>query len=121
MEGSIKQKVVDKIKLVKLPKTSTSIHRYDDFDRELTKLLGSSAKKNDGIVAHIKGWAKRLENQNNVLMDEYIQALRADLVERRRYLRYRVYTALGIASVILITGFLAQKFGIPLPMLRITP
>lgn len=43
----------------------------------------------------------------------------ADMKERIRYLVFRVLTAVGIAAVVLGTGYLAQCWGIPLPLLRV--
>mgnify|MGYP000485748916 FL=1 len=43
----------------------------------------------------------------------------ADLIERKRYLLFRILTATGIAAVILLTGYLAQKLNIPLPLLKL--
>lgn len=42
----------------------------------------------------------------------------ADLQERIRYLFFRILTAIGIAAVILGTAYLANRWDIPLPLLR---
>ena len=47
------------------------------------------------------------------------QTTRADIETKIRYLIFRILTAIGIAAVILGTGYIAHKLGIPLPLLRI--
>lgn len=59
-----------------------------------------------------------LLNRYEKLINERKQDAYADLVERFRYLLFRILTAVGIAIVILGTGYLAHKWGIPLPFLR---
>ena len=43
----------------------------------------------------------------------------ADLREKIRFLLFRMALALGIAAVILLTGYLAKALEIPLPLLRL--
>jgi hypothetical protein len=51
--------------------------------------------------------------------DAYAQDKKADLVDRLRYLVFRIATAIGIAAVILTTGYLAHRWNIPLTLLRV--
>lgn len=43
----------------------------------------------------------------------------ADLREKFRFLAFRMLLAVGIATVVLLTGYLAKVLEIPLPMLRL--
>ena len=58
-------------------------------------------------------------NQRNHLANERKQETWADLFDRASSLAFRMLTALGIAAVVLLTGYLAQTWRIPLPMLRL--
>ena len=115
---SIKEKLLERIKEIKLHHHISIVHNYDSFQKVLENNVGKGKLKS-GNYKDILAWAKRMENENNALKNEYDQALKADLIERRRFLRYRIYTAVGIAAVLLITGYLAQRWNIPLPLLRI--
>jgi hypothetical protein len=48
--------------------------------------------------------------------DSNDEILRIDLKEKKRYLVFRILTAIGIAGVVLGTAFIANKYGIPLPL-----
>ncbi len=54
------------------------------------------------------------------LYDDTIQKrkeiLNIDLQERIRFLVFRIATAIGIAGVVLLTAYIAHKYGIPLPL-----
>ncbi|WP_316365370.1 hypothetical protein [Candidatus Thiodiazotropha sp. CDECU1] len=52
------------------------------------------------------------------LVDERRQEAKADMVERIRYLIFRILTAIGIAVVVMWTYYLAGEWGIELPMTR---
>jgi hypothetical protein len=45
----------------------------------------------------------------------------ADSVDRLKLLLYRVATTMCIAAVVLGTSYLAHRWGIPLPLLRLAP
>lgn len=53
------------------------------------------------------------------LIDTRRQDSWADYHERLRYLLFRILTAVGIAAVVLGTGYLAKCWNIPLPLLRV--
>ena len=42
-----------------------------------------------------------------------------DLIDRYRFLLFRLLTAIGFAIILLATGYLAKIWEIPLPLLRI--
>jgi len=62
---------------------------------------------------------ERMHEEHAHLINVRKQEIYSDLVERFRLLLFRVLTAIGIATVVLCTGYFANKFGIPLPLLRI--
>ncbi|MCX2973013.1 hypothetical protein EYC87_05365 [Halieaceae bacterium IMCC8485] len=49
-------------------------------------------------------------------MDEYTQLARADTLERRRYLGYRMATGIGLAAILLGTYWLGNFWEIPMPL-----
>lgn len=53
-------------------------------------------------------------------LNEKLQQERADTWQIIKFLTFRILTALSIAGVILLTGYLAQKYNIPLPLLRLS-
>ncbi|MEW7973859.1 MAG: hypothetical protein AB2821_10295 [Candidatus Thiodiazotropha endolucinida] len=57
-------------------------------------------------------------NAYQILVDERRQEAKADMVERIRYLLFRMLTAIGIAAVVMGTYYLAGEWGIELPMAR---
>ena len=65
------------------------------------------------------GSYNRIAEEFYELIDLRKQEVWADFVERFRLLLFRVLTAVGIATVVLVTGYIANKLGIPLPLLRI--
>lgn len=62
---------------------------------------------------------KVLIKKHRELLSIEKQTTRADIETKIRYLIFRILTAIGIAAVILGTGYIAHKLGIPLPLLRI--
>lgn len=49
------------------------------------------------------------------------QEARASTIDHLKFLGFRILTGIGIASVILATGYIAQCLEIPLPLLKIAP
>ncbi|MDO6763403.1 hypothetical protein [Agarivorans sp. 1_MG-2023] len=68
---------------------------------------------------HINNSYGQLYNQNKQLLDLLKQEAKADRQAKFRFFVLRMATGIGIAAIVLATGYLAQKLGIPLPMLRI--
>ena len=60
-----------------------------------------------------------LWNELKSANDLYIQEKKSDLNNRLRYLLFRMLTGVGIAAIILIMGYCAKKWEIPLPLLRL--
>lgn len=87
----------------------TSMMTGGDAARFLPKL--HQYRKTNGDYSQLYNMCRDLNNL-------YDQELKADLVEKRRFLRYRIYTAIGIALVIFLTATLSHLTGIPLPMIR---
>jgi hypothetical protein len=98
-------------------KMSQEGHSTDDIQEKILSQL-----KNDefGGPNMLSGYDRML-NEYNEIIDLRKQEMWADLVERVRYLLFRVLTAIGIAAVILGTGLIAHKAGIPLPLLKVSP
>jgi len=68
----------------------------------------------EGLVDHYRYLHTMCKELNNIREQE----LKADLKERRRYLRYRIYTTVGIAGIVFSTAALSYYTGIPLPLSR---
>jgi len=73
---------------------------------------------NNGFGHQIKKDYARLLSIGKDLTTENIQKSDLDISERYRYLVFRISTAVGIASVVLVTGLMSKIFEIPLPMLK---
>ncbi|MDO6611262.1 hypothetical protein Q4601_18870 [Shewanella sp. 1_MG-2023] len=67
------------------------------------------------LSAMPENYSKLLDNYEALQDERKIEAW-ADFREKLRLLLFRVLTAIGIASIILLTSFLAMIWGIPLPM-----
>ncbi|MEW8070682.1 MAG: hypothetical protein AB2826_09675 [Candidatus Thiodiazotropha sp.] len=93
--------------------------------------MGIDGKDEEHILKHMKHHLDRsplknlrrsyLETYNGyqTLADKRRQEARADMVERIRYLFFRILTAIGIAVVVMVTYYLAGEWGIQLPMAKV--
>ena len=86
-----------------------TIKQVEEFKPEIVKIKSSFNTdfiKSIGIIDEFKDFRK--------------QEARADTVARMKALVFRVVTTAAIAGVVLLTGYIAQKYSIPLPMLKTT-
>jgi len=72
---------------------------------------------NNKYTSKVISQYKVMHSTYSEVSDIRTQELEADLKVRRRYLRYRIYTTVGIALVILATYALAAWLKIPMPMI----
>lgn len=64
----------------------------------------------------LKRCYSKIYDQNKNITDTYDEVLKIDMRERLRYLGFRFCTAVVIAAVVLGTAYLAQRWGITLPL-----
>lgn len=57
-----------------------------------------------------------LVDRHNSIINTHDDILEIDLKEKKRYLLFRLLTAVGIAVVVLGTAWIAHKYNIPLPL-----
>ncbi|MEW8042490.1 MAG: hypothetical protein AB2800_20075 [Candidatus Thiodiazotropha endolucinida] len=93
--------------------------------------MGIDGKDEEHILEHMRYHLGRSPLQNlrrsyietyngyQALVDERRQEAKADMVERIRYLFFRMLTAIGIAIVVMVTYYLAGEWGIQLPMAKV--
>lgn len=64
---------------------------------------------------------RRLYTQHHDLFNELKQERLHDWGEKARALLFRMLTGVGVAAIVLATGYLAQLWQIPIPLLRVIP
>lgn len=89
----------------------------EKFENKLKEVVYSiPANNGHGFQLHAK--YKKLLEISLDLTSVNSQRSKLDMSERWRYLFFRSLTALSIAGVVLITGYLSLRLGIPLPTLK---
>ena len=73
---------------------------------------------NNGFGYQIMKTYKRLQDISLHLTSVNLQKSDLDFSERWRYLFFRTLTAASIAGIVLITGYVSTRLGIPLPILK---
>ncbi len=89
---------IDEVTLEKAQRKLHQIPQYGNLKREITK----------GHL-HLNNFYEDAKNEQKRLLD-------LDLIEKRRFLRYRIYTAIGIALVVFGLAALSHYTGISLPL-----
>lgn len=70
-------------------------------------------------IGQVKTNYIKLYEVNRKLQNTRRQELLSDIYESLRGLFFLILRAVSIAAVILLTGYLAHEWGIPLPLLRL--
>jgi hypothetical protein len=70
-----------------------------------------SRMKSNVVISH-----RIHSTRHYTFKNAYDEILRIDLKEKQRYLFFRILTAIGIAGVVLGTAWVANRYGIPLPL-----
>jgi hypothetical protein len=91
------------------------LQSYSDADQQ--KVLTGLGE--DRGYTQAKSSYRGLVRRHKELMNIEVQVRRSDLESKTRFLIFRILTAIGIALVILGTGFVAYRAGIPLPLLKL--
>ena len=89
----------------------------EDYSKQVNEYVSSEGFQKR--VNQITEEYEKLHNQHKKAMAVRTSSLDVDLIEKRRLLIFRMVTALGFAAVLLFTGYLAKKWEIPLPLLRL--
>lgn len=89
-----------------------------DAKQIINSLSAPDVRQRLGIT-EMEGNYGRLHGDRETLLHSMRVEDRADLREKFRFLAFRMLLALGIAAVVLMTGYVAKVAEIPLPMLRI--
>ena len=89
---------IDEVTLEKVQRNLHQIPQYGSLKREIT----------EGHL-HLNNFYEDAESEQMRLLD-------LDLIEKRRFLRYRIYTAIGIALVVFGLAALSHYTGISLPL-----
>jgi hypothetical protein len=120
-------------------KGAETYHRFLKPGEEMSRELEEAVKRcmtNSGVDEnHISTVIERLKNDHGYraaisghsavasrhrrLLSIEKQTTRSDIESKLRFLLFRMLTAIGIAFVVLGTGYLAKTLGIPLPLLRL--
>ena len=85
-------------------------------ERELLDIVKESSPELKQCLSAMPGNYVKLIDNYEAMQDERKMEVWADFREKLRFLVFRMLTAVGIASVILLTSFLAMIWGIPLPL-----
>lgn len=89
----------------------------DSSDKTAEERIKEEVSKSDSL-ARLKTHFSSVRTREERFRDEKALIEEIELKTLRRRLRYRIYTALGIATVILLTSGTADYLGIPLPFMR---
>lgn len=111
------------------------LRKPDEISVELDSAIGRALKnlrldpgkteellrsvKEDRSYSEVKGVMKDVVAAHKELLDIETQTRRSDIETKKRFLLFRILTAIGIAMVVLATAYVAQKFGIRLPLVRV--
>ena len=124
----------------KIKNTSPNYQTYIDNDNEMfsdvetrfrqaleaSDLSEEEAKKimllllNDRSYDRCKEMYRAIIRSHKELLNVEIQIRKSDLENKARFLIFRLLTAIGIAAVVLGTGYVAYRLQIPLPLLRLS-
>jgi hypothetical protein len=88
-------------------------------DEEIDAFIGLLSE--DRSYTHARSCYQSLVSRHKELLNIEVQVRKSDLESKMRFLIFRILTAIGIAVVILGTGFVAHELEIPLPLLRLGP
>ena len=88
-------------------------NRFTDLTNDLKD---SIYRKNRGKGYYIFKDYSKMHSRYQRIIDVEKKESDCDLSTRRRYVRYRTYTTACIAAVVLATGYISNKCGIPLPL-----
>ncbi|MEW8548575.1 MAG: hypothetical protein AB2693_34165 [Candidatus Thiodiazotropha sp.] len=124
----------------RLKNRDLTLTKPEDFTRHLETFLEKMIKETGEMAVQGKDEQQRIEHMKrqlgkshlsnairsyretysayHALVDVRRQEAKADMVERIRYLLFRMLTAIGIAAVVLATYYLAGVWGIQMPMAR---
>jgi hypothetical protein len=101
----------------RLPDTITDIQK-NEFTSSVHEYLCADSSP---MVKEVNKLCDQYESSYK-LLEQALQVksnnLHLDWIERMRYLGFRLVTGIGIAAIVLLAGFLAKKWDIPLPLLR---
>ncbi|WP_020409827.1 hypothetical protein [Hahella ganghwensis] len=137
MASEMANRVVGKVKEIEKIWKSGSILIPEEYGKQLDNLLRTTLKHGaaynketpeeryrtlmgqytDLVDGLNKKYQKLYSKHSEYLKEERLVA-KLDLRERLRYLVFRMLTGVGIAAIVLATGWIAKEFEIPLPLLR---
>ena len=94
----------------------------DDEKKQFEKSVYEYVGSEDGpLTNEFKNFGEQYEKAYLLLeqsMAVKTNNLHMDWVERMRFLWFRLITAIGFAAILLLTGYFAKTWEIPLPLLR---
>lgn len=97
---------------------SVTIQTLKDNPEEKPEEIRGIVKENKNLSSTLTGIEdanEKLIKQNKELRDIEKRLVRADWGEKFRTILFRILTTISIAAIILLTGYLAQEWGIALP------
>ena len=107
------------VALNRIPEGVLSQSELEKYKADIHEYFGAA---NSPTQKSVERLCKQYEQCYQLLeqaMKVKTENLHMDLIERVRFLFFRILTAVGIAAVILGTSYLAKIWEIPIPMLRI--
>lgn len=94
----------------------STLQRHDLQEHQAEETL--KKLRMNGRYDKAKNTYEQIVRAHNELLNIENQLRKSDLESKARFLLFRILTAISIALVVLGTGWVAHKFGIPIPLLR---
>lgn len=102
----------------RLPDKLTDEERKE-FEDRLYEYVGSKDSPLDSEINELNNQYERVYVLLEQSMAVKTKNLHMDWIERLRFLWFRLVTAIGFGAILLLTGYLAKLWEIPLPLLRL--
>lgn len=118
LRGAISS-IVNKALQEALSRAKISNPNAIQIQREVFEQLENLSPNQWQLTLNIENAYRAVFNSREGMLNDRKQELQADIYEATRGLFFLVLRAISIAAVILLTGYLANKWGIPLPLLRL--
>jgi hypothetical protein len=115
-KGAVSLSIEDLIKDGAI-KVQEGVSLESALEKTYKKVLESSTPSNKftSSLSRLTPLINAIQFENKKLLNLYKAASKADVDEKTRAFLLRMSTAIGIASIILLTSYLASKWGIKLP------
>ena len=128
-EQSLKEHVLEQVVSIAVAAIGTVNLPQDNRERsmgpyrerlsaEARRLIARGTTQNSGHIPAAVNAYRHVFAQLNNATNQRRQGVKALVIDRALLLGFRILTSLSIASVILLTAYVAHRWDIPLPMVR---